>query len=129
MLHLFNPLKFQDFIPEMNTSGNIANLLTHPSVCVYIYIYMPREGVLYPGHSLGGLTPLQRCSQCILQPQPTEQSTRRLISHKLDSLFLQLDTSCQCKKKRKGRICIYNIINLAFPIIDPWENVHASIVA
>ena len=28
----------------------------------------------YPGHSLGGgLTPLQRCSQCILQPQPTGQ--------------------------------------------------------
>ena len=30
--------------------------------------------VSYPGHSLGGgLTPLQRCSQCILQPQPTGQ--------------------------------------------------------
>ena len=28
----------------------------------------------YPGHSLvGGLTPLQRCSSCILQPQPTVQ--------------------------------------------------------
>ena len=28
--------------------------------------------VSYPGHSLGrGLTPLQRCSRCILQPQPT----------------------------------------------------------
>ena len=28
----------------------------------------------YPGHSFGGgLTPLQRCSQCILQPQPTGQ--------------------------------------------------------
>ena len=26
----------------------------------------------YPGHSLGGgLKPLQRCSQCILQPEPT----------------------------------------------------------
>ena len=30
--------------------------------------------VSYPGHSLGGcLTPLQRCSQCILQSQPTGQ--------------------------------------------------------
>ena len=30
--------------------------------------------VSYPGHSLGGgLTPLQRCSQCILQPQLTGQ--------------------------------------------------------
>ena len=27
--------------------------------------------VSYPGHSWGGLTPLQRCSECILQPQPT----------------------------------------------------------
>ena len=31
--------------------------------------------VSYPGHSLvGGLTPLERCSWCILQPQPTGQS-------------------------------------------------------
>ena len=31
--------------------------------------------VLYPGHSLvEGLTPLQRSSRCILQPQPTEQA-------------------------------------------------------
>ena len=30
--------------------------------------------VSYTGHSLGkGLTTLQRCSWCILQPQPTEQ--------------------------------------------------------
>ena len=36
---------------------------------------LPSDGLMsYPGHSLwwwGGLTPLQRCSQCILQPQPT----------------------------------------------------------
>ena len=32
--------------------------------------------VSYPGHSLGGgLTPLQRSSRCILQPQPTGQSS------------------------------------------------------
>ena len=31
--------------------------------------------VSYPGHSLGCLTPLQRSSQCILQPQPTGQYT------------------------------------------------------
>ena len=46
-------------IPQSsNTAG------TSPSDCL----------VLYPGHSLGwgGLTPLQRCSQCILQPQPIE---------------------------------------------------------
>ena len=29
----------------------------------------------YQGHSLVGLTPLQRCSRCILQPQPTGQIT------------------------------------------------------
>ena len=37
---------------------------TSPSDCL----------VSYPGHSLGrGLTPLQKSSQCILQPQPTGQ--------------------------------------------------------
>ena len=36
--------------------------------------------LLYPGHSLcvwGGLTPLQRCSWCILQPQLTGQIYKR----------------------------------------------------
>ena len=33
----------------------------------------------YPGHSLGrGLTPLQRSSRCILQPQPTVQFADRV---------------------------------------------------
>ena len=32
--------------------------------------------VSYSGHLLGGLTPLQRCSRCILQPQPTGQYTK-----------------------------------------------------
>ena len=44
-------------------SSSIAG--TSPSDCL----------VSYPGHSLGGiLTPLQRSSRCILQPQPTGQS-------------------------------------------------------
>ena len=39
---------------------------TSPSDCL----------VSYPEHSFGGgLTPLQRCSWCILQPQPTGQYT------------------------------------------------------
>ena len=29
--------------------------------------------VSYPEHSFGGLTPLQRCSWCILQPKPSGQ--------------------------------------------------------
>ena len=33
--------------------------------------------VSYLGHSLGGLIPLQRFSQCILQPQPTGQAIIR----------------------------------------------------
>ena len=36
---------------------------------------LPSDGLMsYPGHSLvggGDLTPLQRCSRCILPPQPT----------------------------------------------------------
>ena len=36
----------------------------------------------YPGHSLGGgLTPLQRCSRCILQPQPTGQTCIGISIH------------------------------------------------
>ena len=31
----------------------------------------PADGLPYLGHSLRGLTPLQRCSPCILLPQPT----------------------------------------------------------
>ena len=41
----------------------------------------------YPGHSLvGGLILLQRCSQCILQPQPTEQ-LRDLIGKKSEVIL------------------------------------------
>ena len=35
--------------------------------------------VSYSGHSLEGLAPLQRCSQCILQPQPTVQGNERVL--------------------------------------------------
>ena len=47
--------------------------------------------VSYLGHSLGGgLTPLQRCSCCILLPQPTWQST-----------------NCKCIQTQK---CTYKIL-------------------
>ena len=47
-------------------------IVTSPSDCF----------VSYPGHSLSGegLTPLQRCSWCILQPQLTEQLNTHLYS-------------------------------------------------
>ena len=47
-------------IPQSSSTAG-----TSPSDCL----------VSYPGHSLGGggLTPLQRSSRCILQPQPTGQ--------------------------------------------------------
>ena len=45
---------------------------TSPSDCL----------VSYPGHSFGwGLTPLQRCSQCILQSQPTGQIFTWIYTH------------------------------------------------
>ena len=50
---------------------------TSPSDCL----------VSYPGNSLGGLTPLQRCSQCILQPQPTGQYTELNVSFISDNSF------------------------------------------
>ena len=47
-------------IPQSSSTAG-----TSPSDCL----------VSYPGHSLGGgVTPLQRSSRCILQPQPTGQS-------------------------------------------------------
>ena len=50
---------------HISQSYNITG--TSPSDCL----------LSYPGHSLrgGDLTQLQRCSQCILQPQLTEQYT------------------------------------------------------
>ena len=46
-------------IPQSSSTAG-----TSPSYCL----------VLYPGHSFGrGLTSLQRCSECILLPQPTGQ--------------------------------------------------------
>ena len=36
--------------------------------------------VSYTGHTCGGLTPLQRCSRCILQPTPTGQRSIWLVS-------------------------------------------------
>ena len=40
--------------------------------------------VSYPGHSLvgGGLTPLQRCSWCILKPLPIGPASLRMFSTK-----------------------------------------------
>ena len=38
-----------------------------------------------PGHSLcGGITPLQRYSRCILEPQPTGQSPHKCYFHQLN---------------------------------------------
>ena len=50
----------------LHISQNFSITGTSPSDCL----------VSYPGYSFGGgesLTPLQRCSWCILQPQPTGQ--------------------------------------------------------
>ena len=53
-------------VPRVPQSSSIAG--TSPSDCL----------LSYPGYSWGGgLTPLQMCSQCILQPQPTGQSCKR----------------------------------------------------
>ena len=58
--------------PGSNSNEGVLHILqsssitgTSPSDCL----------VPYSGHSWGGLTPLQKCSRCILQPQPTEQYT------------------------------------------------------
>ena len=46
-----------------------------PSDCVASYL----------GHSLVSLTPLQRCSQCILQPQPTRKNASSDETHVLEN--------------------------------------------
>ena len=62
-------------IPQSSSTAR-----TSPSECL----------VSYPGHSVGGgLTPLQRCNQCILQPQLTGQH--------LNSEFSFSQTSCLTK--------------------------------
>ena len=47
--------------------------------------------ISYLGHSLGGggLTPLQRCRQCILQPQPTSLSYSISVYICLSNFFLK----------------------------------------
>ena len=52
----------------LRISQSSSSTGTSPSDCL----------VSYPGHWLGGgLTPPQKCSRCILQPQPTIQRGRR----------------------------------------------------
>ena len=57
---------------------------TSPSDCL----------VSYPGHSLEGLTPLQRSSRCILQAQPTRQKCD-WSSNSL-TMMSQFNTSVTC---------------------------------
>ena len=56
----------------------------------YEFPKAPVSDCLVPflGHSLGvGLTPLQRCSRCFLQPQPTGQSSCGATSMNFPDLF------------------------------------------
>ena len=50
--------------------------------------------VPYPRWKVGGLTPLQRFSRCILQPQPTGQEEHGIKKKALQS---------KCKKKEKRK--------------------------
>ena len=61
------------YIPQSSTITG-----TSPSDCL----------VLCPGHWLGVLTPLQRCSRCILQLQPTVQEISRSVISILNELEL-----------------------------------------
>ena len=62
---------------------------TSPSDCL----------VSYPGHSLGeGLTPLQRCSHCILQPQLTGQYTELNVKAVLFQIIqFSISTQFRCQ--------------------------------
>ena len=68
-----------------------ASLETLPSDCL----------VSLPGHSLGGLTPLQRCSRCILQSQPTGQPYSRYLIMRWGILLNRK----QMPKNRKCTLC------------------------
>ena len=59
-------------IPQSSSTAG-----TSPSDCL----------VSYPGHSLGGLNPLQRSSRCILQPQPTGQTRLKNFKEICINLF------------------------------------------
>ncbi len=70
--------------------------------------------VSYPGHSLGGVTPLQKCSRCILQPQPTGQNKKKknieVLSYKVslsDSESASICVTCRSelfRTLRKGKV-------------------------
>ena len=59
---------------------------THPPKLLHYWNLTIRFLVLYPGHSLWGLTPLQRNSQCILQPQWTGPTSYWLNNKTFDIL-------------------------------------------
>ena len=50
--------------------------------------------VSYPGYSLGGFTPMQRCSRCILQLQPTRPL--RVVSRYFLKARWELHKNAQC---------------------------------
>ena len=96
-------------------SSNIAG--TSPSDCL----------VSLSGHSLGGgLTPLQRSSQCILQPWPTglprwKEEDKDVSPNKLPSLrkteYLRLVVWHCIKKKKKKK----NLVTGFNSLMHDWE--------
>ena len=70
--------------PGSNGNEEVLRIPQSPSIAGT----SPSDLVSYPRHSLwgGGLTPLQRCSQCILQPQPTGQKNSTVSKWQFSSI-------------------------------------------
>ena len=68
--------------------------------------------LLYAEHSLGGLTPLQKCSRCILQSQPTGQ--------RLGALAMIVDLYNRRTNVSSNRISIKLLSEFA-GLYSPWN--------
>ena len=64
----------------------------------------------------GGLTPLQRCSRCILQPQPTRQRLLSVISgHSWGGVLLYSSSRLDKEGLKKYHQCLnYNLLKSNF---------------
>ena len=78
LLVLFNPDRALSGATTSGQSGPGSDgnkgILRIPQSSSITGISPPDCLLSYPGHTLGSLTLLQRCSRCILQPQPTGQN-------------------------------------------------------
>ena len=71
--------------------------------------------VSYPGHSLRGLTPLQRCSRCILQLPLTEQYSELNVLFQIIQFSISIQFICQTVLFQAIQFCISTQFSSIWP--------------